>query len=98
MRENWTFLTTHALLLIAIADEPDARMRDLAARVNVTERAVFDLIEDLSAAGYVTKVKVGRRVHYRVHEGKGLRRPGTRGEHLLRLLEIIEPSDGRSRS
>lgn len=89
MREGWVFLTNHAIVLLAVADDPQARMRDIASQTGLTERAVFDILDDLSGAGYLTKTKVGRRVHYALH-ANGLRRPGVEINSLHRLIELVD--------
>ena len=63
---NWGFLTNHALVLLCIARDPGARLRDIAAYVGITERSAFGIVSDLTAAGYVVKEKGGRRNRYRV--------------------------------
>ncbi|MGB5167994.1 MAG: MarR family transcriptional regulator, partial [Acidimicrobiia bacterium] len=35
---TWTFLTNHARVLILIAETPSIRLRDIAARIGITER------------------------------------------------------------
>jgi DNA-binding IclR family transcriptional regulator len=91
VRDGWVFLTNHAVVLLAIADDPESRLRDLATRTGLTERAVFDIVDDLCAAGYLTKTKVGRRVNYSLHP-QGLRRPGVEIQSLYRLIELVQPS------
>ena len=63
---KWGFLTNHALVLLCIARDPGARLRDIAADVGITERSVFGIVSDLAAAGYVVKEKGGRRNRYHV--------------------------------
>lgn len=63
---SWGFLTNQARALVFIDRHPDARLRDLAAALDVTERTAFGLVADLSAAGYVIKVRDGRRNRYHV--------------------------------
>lgn len=63
---NWGFLTNHALVLLCIARDPGARLRDIAADVGITERSAFGIVSDLATAGYVVKEKGGRRNRYRV--------------------------------
>jgi DNA-binding IclR family transcriptional regulator len=63
---NWGFLTNHALVLLCIARDPGARLRDIAAAVGITERSSFGIVSDLAAAGYIVKEKDGRRNSYRV--------------------------------
>ena len=64
--DSWRFLTNHARVLACIAGEPDVRLRDIAARVGITERAAHDLVRDLERAGYLRVRKVGRRNRYEV--------------------------------
>jgi predicted transcriptional regulator len=86
---NWSFLTNHARVLVCIADDPGARLRDIAATLDITERTAFGVVADLTEAGYVVKDKQGRRNRYGIQENLPLRmdlgREPTIGE-LLRLL------------
>jgi hypothetical protein len=63
---NWGFLTNHALVLLCIARDPGARLRDIAASVGITERSAFGIVSDLAEAGYIVKEKGGRRNRYRL--------------------------------
>lgn len=72
---TWTFLTNHSHVLLCIAETPEARMRDVAERVGITERAVQRIIEDLAEAGYIVVQREGRRNRYRVIESLPLRHP-----------------------
>jgi hypothetical protein len=63
---SWGFLTNHALVLLCIARDPGARLRDIAVSVGITERSAFGIVSDLAAAGYIVKEKGGRRNRYRV--------------------------------
>jgi Mn-dependent DtxR family transcriptional regulator len=65
---SWNFLSNHGRALLCLADDPDVRLRDLASRLGITERRAFDLVNDLSAAGYVIKEKDGRRNRYQIQE------------------------------
>ncbi len=86
---GWTFLTNHAHVLVCIAEEPDARGRDIAERVGITERAAQSIVADLVAEGYVTRTKEGRRNRYEVNADAPLRHPleedHTIGELLVTL-------------
>ena len=62
----WSFLTNHGRVLLLIAEEPDARLRDLAASLDITERTAYAIVTDLTEAGYVVKEKAGRRNRYHV--------------------------------
>jgi DNA-binding IclR family transcriptional regulator len=65
---TWSLLSNHGRALLCLAQDPDLRLRDLAARVGITERRAFDLVNDLTEAGYVIKEKDGRRNTYHVQE------------------------------
>ena len=72
---HWTFLSNHAHVLVCLAEEPDARLRDVAARVGITERAVQTIVTDLEVRGAITRTRAGRRNHYEIHEDVALRHP-----------------------
>jgi len=72
---GWTFLTNHAHVLLCLADDPQARLRDVASRVGITERAVQSIVQELEAAGAVTRQRVGRRNHYLLHPDHRLHHP-----------------------
>lgn len=97
---RWRFVTNHAHVLEVIAQNPTARIRDVAAAVDITERTAADIINDLEAAGYLTKIRDGRRNRYEVHEDLPLRHPQHRhhtvGE-LIRFLEVPKPPAARRR-
>ncbi|MFP4114906.1 MAG: helix-turn-helix transcriptional regulator [Spirochaetota bacterium] len=74
-QSTWTYLTNHSHVLICIAENPTARLRDVAERVGITERAVQMIVQDLEAAGVVEKRRAGRRNHYLIHPDHRLRHP-----------------------
>jgi hypothetical protein len=63
---GWTFLSNHGHVLVFLARDPDARMRDVAEAVGITERAVQQIVRELVAQDYLHKEKVGRRNRYQV--------------------------------
>ena len=65
---GFVFLTNHAHVLLLIARETNLRMRELAAQVGITERAVQRIVEELTASGYLIVTKDGRRNRYQVRE------------------------------
>lgn len=85
----WTFLTNHTHVLICLAEDPHARIRDLAARVGITERAIQKIISELEEANYLTHVRDGRRNVYRVKANQPLRHPVERHRNVAVLLELI---------
>jgi hypothetical protein len=64
--ESWSFLTNHARVLLRIAQDPGARLRDIAAALGITERSAYGIVTDLTRAGYVVKEKDGRRNRYQI--------------------------------
>lgn len=92
---GWTFLTNHCHVLICLARDGDLRLRDLAAMVGITERAVQSIIRDLEAHGYIERTRVGRRNHYRIHPGRPMRHPVEAGHDVGELLSLLAPpNDG----
>jgi DNA-binding transcriptional ArsR family regulator len=91
-RGTWTFLTNHAHVLICIAQNPSSRIRDLAASVGITERAVQRIITELKDAGYLTYDREGRRNRYRVHGDLPMRHP-VEGHCLVSelLATVLQP-------
>ena len=82
---DWTFLTNHAHVLVAIARNPELRLREIASLVGITERAAQGIVHDLAAAGYLTRERVGRRNRYEVNAELPLRHPLESG-HEVRVL------------
>ncbi len=72
---GWTFLSNHGHVLLLLAREPDLRLRDVAVRVGITERAVQKIVAELESAGVLTRHRDGRRNHYEVHPDRPLRHP-----------------------
>ena len=85
----WTFLTNHAHVLLCVARDPEARIRDLATQVGITERAVQRILVDLEQAGYLTHERTGRRNVYRVRGHLPLRHPVERHRKIAALLALV---------
>ena len=86
---DWTFLSNHAHVLICIAQEPEVRLREVAARVGITERAVQHIIADLEEAGYLSRKRKGRRNQYEVHADRPFRHPLTAHRDVSSLLKLF---------
>jgi hypothetical protein len=95
---GWTFLSNHGHVLLCLAAEPEMRLRDVAAHVGITERAVQRIVADLEYAGYLTRQRRGRRNSYRIHSMLRLRHPveahRTVGDLLAFVLgkRVLAPS------
>ena len=85
----WTFLSNHAHVLISIASDPDARMRDVAERVGITERAVQNILGDLEREGLVTREREGRRNHYVLDLDQPLRHPLESHRTVRELIQLV---------
>ena len=62
---KWTFLTNHAVVLLAMVNNSRITAIEIAQFVGITERAVRNIISDLEREGYIEKTKTGKRVQYR---------------------------------
>ena len=93
---DWSFLTNHARVLVCIAYDPDTRLRDLAAALDVTERTAYGIVVDLTDAGYLVKEKEGRRNRYRIQEDLALGEPVGRELTIGQVLDVLV--DGKRRS
>ncbi|AUG75901.1 AsnC family transcriptional regulator [Kitasatospora sp. MMS16-BH015] len=89
---KWTFLTNHARVLVQIARDPGIRVRDIALKCLLTERAVQRIIADLEESGYLTHERVGRANHYSLIGGTHLRHPADAGSTVAELLEALAGS------
>ena len=88
----WRFVTNHAHVLECIYADSDARLRDVAERVGITERTAAQIVSDLEEAGYLTKTREGRRNRYKVHGQLPLRHPMHRHRTVGDLIRFLEGS------
>jgi hypothetical protein len=86
---SWGFLTTHARVLLCIAHDPGARLRDIAASLGITERRALGIIADLTQAGYLIRRKDGRRNRYQVQAHLPLPGPGTREPAVGEIVALF---------
>lgn len=93
-RVDWTFLTNHAHVLLAIARDHQVTLRETAARVGITERAAQNIVADLVAAGYLTRTRQGRRNSYTIQADRPLRHQMNAGHDLGELLDLLIPERG----
>lgn len=89
MARDWGFLTNHGRVLLCIAHDPDARLRDIAAELAITERTAYGIVTDLTDAGYVVKEKDGRRNRYEVQGHLPLREAITRERTVGEVLSLL---------
>jgi MarR family len=90
---SWTLLTGHGHVLVEIARHPEARIRDISAAADITERTAQAIVADLEAAGYITRHRMGRRTRYTVNPDSLFRHPAQEGLRVgpfLALLAVAE--------
>lgn len=87
--KTWTFLTNHAQVLLCLADTPDIRVRDVAERVGITERATQRILAELIDSGYVRAERVGRRNRYTIDRQHAMRHSAQLGYEIGALLQAL---------
>jgi predicted ArsR family transcriptional regulator len=85
----WSFFSNHGLALLAVARHPDSRIRDVAEALGITERAAQGILNDLVEAGYIERIRVGRRNRYIVQGERPLRHPTTRDHSVAELVRAL---------
>ena len=85
----WTLLTGHGHVLVEIARNPKARIRDISPVVGLTERSVQTIVADLEAAGYLTRTRTGRRVVYTVNRDSPYRHSAQEGHRVGPFLDML---------
>jgi len=92
-RKTWRFLSNHTQVLLCLRRDPDARFRDIAAVVGITERAAQRIVADLIDSGYVERQRVGRRNHYSINMDIAMRHPAQDGHDIGELLALLKLDD-----
>ena len=93
--KSWSFLTNHARVLLCIAHDPGARLRDIAASVGITDRSAYGIVTDLTAAGHVVKHKDGRRNRYQIQSHLPLPEPGSQELAIGEVLALLMGNPAR---
>jgi hypothetical protein len=89
---GWTFLSNHTHVLVCLAADGDLTLREVAARVGVTERAVQRIVADLELGGVLERKRDGRRNTYRIDPGVPLRHPLEAHCRIGDLLGLVAPA------
>jgi predicted transcriptional regulator len=90
---SWRFLSNHTQVLLCLQRDPNARFRDIAERVGITERAAQRIVADLIDSGYVESERVGRRNRYRINTDTAMRHPAQEGHEIGELLKLLQPEN-----
>jgi hypothetical protein len=86
---NWSFLSNYGKALVCIAHDPGVRLREIAAMLGVTERAAYGIVSELAAAGYVSKIRDGRRNRYDIQEHLPIEEAVGRDLTIGEVLELL---------
>lgn len=86
---TWTFLTNHTHVLVCLTQDPETRLRDVAERVGITERAVQRIVADLEQDGILERNRDGRRNRYTIHPNHPLRHPVEQHCTVGDLLRVV---------
>ena len=93
---TWTLLTGHGHVLVEIARDPEARIRDISTAVGLTERTVQAIVADLETAGYLTRTRTGRRTKYSVNHDSLFRHSAQDGLRIGPFLALLSEADGQT--
>src|SRR5689334_4530822 len=95
---SWTLLTGHGHVLVEIARNPEARMRDISAAAGITERTAQAIVADLETAGYITRTRIGRPTRYTVNPNSFFRHSAQEGHRVGPLLDLLASTEGDTTS
>jgi DNA-binding MarR family transcriptional regulator len=93
MTSQWGFLTNHARVLLAIARDPETRLREIAAAIDISERRAFGIVTDLADAGYIVKERDGRRSRYHIQSHLPLREPLAERRPIGDILNVLTEAE-----
>ena len=95
---SWTFLTNHARVLLCIARDPGVRLREVAARLDITERSAYGIVSDLAEAGYILKERDGRRNRYQIQHHLPLPEALDRDQAIGDVLSVLSGNKVKPRA
>jgi predicted transcriptional regulator len=93
---RWTFLSNHAQVLLVIANDPGVRLREIGDQVGITERAVHRIVRELDEAGYLARVREGRRNRYTISQNLPLPDRVVGNQKIGDLLKLLTAPTGQS--
>ncbi|MGW5238244.1 helix-turn-helix transcriptional regulator [Monashia sp. NPDC004114] len=95
-RDGWTFVSNHGHVLICLAEDPGMLLKDVAARVGITERCVQQIVADLEAGQVIQRYRQGRRNRYVVLRGTRFRHPVESGVTVGEFVDLVMSSQETS--
>jgi DNA-binding IclR family transcriptional regulator len=94
---HWSLLTPHAQVLLCIAQNPEWRVREIAESVGISERGAHQIVGDLVDAGYMRRMRIGRRNRYAIEAKTVLRQNPVRHRRVASLIALLEPEPNAAR-
>ena len=94
---HWTLLSSHGLVLVYLASQPNATVRETADNLGFSERRVASIIRDLEATGVVRATRVGRKKHYDVDSDAHFRHPTMQHLRVRDVLGLLRITAGPTR-
>ncbi len=90
---HWTLFTNHAAVFIHLLEHPESTIRTIAGELDLAERTVVGVLQDLRRDGYFQVQRVGRNNVYRVNPEGHMKRPEhsdyTVGEFLGHVQSVL---------
>jgi DNA-binding transcriptional ArsR family regulator len=87
---SWAFITTHARVLLAVAQNPELRVQEIAEAARITGRSAYRILADLVGAGYLRRTRAGRRNRYELDPDLPIGDPTVEGHTVNDLLSLID--------
>jgi predicted ArsR family transcriptional regulator len=91
---DFRFLTNHGNTLLLIARDPTIRIREVAALLEIPERAAQRIVSDLTKTGYIDSERQGRRNVYSVRSDRPFNLPFQRDIDINALLGMLAHLSG----
>ena len=85
---HWHLLSNHGRVLVHVSREPQSRLRDIAAAVDITERSAHRIVSELCDDGYLVRKRNGRSNHYEVRPDVPIQDP-LLGDHWVGELLVV---------
>lgn len=90
---DWTLFSNHGHVLVCLARNREARLRDVAGDIGITERAVQKIVHELQHAGFISISKHGRCNRYEINTRKNLRHTLESQCTVGKLLQLFAKPD-----
>jgi DNA-binding MarR family transcriptional regulator len=89
MSKHWTFLSHHAHVLLALTENPNLTIEEMAKIANLTTRSIVNVLKDLEDGGYLVKTKEGRNNRYEINLSAKLRHSTSGGHTVGELIKAL---------